>query len=42
MNRLNPTAVVFYGMILLAGYCFGGIHGLGISAVISTILLVIF
>jgi hypothetical protein len=42
MKDINPIALIFYAMILLAGYCLGGIHGLGISAIISAILIFLF
>lgn len=36
--HVNPTGVAIIGLGLIAGYAFGGIHGVGIASVILLLL----
>ena len=36
---MNTNGLIFHGLILLIGFCFGGFIGLGCCAVISLLLI---
>jgi len=40
--KVNPRGVAFLFCILIAGFCFGGLIGLGVAAIAGAVLQVIF
>lgn len=40
MNNVNVSALTFCCCLLIAGYCFGGLVGLGIAATVIGIIQV--